>query len=128
MQKGTLTITTIIDGNKTQVEYAAQMRLQKDSVLLTYEDGAARVQITFENGVLQIDRQGDYQMQLTLKNGELVSGRLGIGGQSGEVATHTQKLTSKIKQGAWLCTAKYALLIGAQPQMTSVRMYAAVKE
>ena len=128
MRKGTLNITTIIDGNKTEVEYAAQMRLQKDSVLLTYEDGGARVQITFENGVLQIDRQGDYQMQLTLKNGELVSGRLGIGGQSGEVATHTQKLTSKIKQGAWLCTAKYALLIGAQSQMTSVRMYAAVKE
>ena len=128
MQNGTLTITTVIEGNQTQVEYAAQMRLQEDSVLLIYEDGGARVQISFERGVLQINRQGDYQMQLTLKKGELQSGSLGIGGQSGEVATHTQKLTSKIKAGGWLCTAKYALIIGGQPQVTSVRMYAAVKE
>ena len=128
MQNGTLTITTIIEGNKTQVEYAAQMRLQEDSVLLTYEDGGARVQITFENGVLQINRQGDYQMQLTLKNGELQSGSLGIGAQSGEVAVHTQKLTSKVKDDAWLCTAKYALMLGDEPQQTSVRMYAVIKE
>ena len=128
MQKGTLTIITEIDGEKTQVEYAAQICLQGQAVTLVYTDNESTVRIAYDNGLLQIARQGGYQMQLTLRQGEITAGSLGIGAQSGEVAVHTQKLTSKIKAGGWLCTAKYALIIGGQPQVTSVRMYAAVKE
>ena len=128
MQKGTLTIITEIDGKKTQVEYAAQICLQGQAVTLVYTDNESTVRIAYDNGLLQIARQGGYQMQLTLRQGEITAGSLGIGAQSGEVAVHTQKLTSKIKADGWLCTAKYALIIGGQPQVTSVRMYAAVKE
>ena len=76
-----------------------------------------------KNGV-EIYREGDYTLRLTLRQGERVVGSLGIGGSQGEVFTNTERLEYILKENAVLLLAHYDLIVGGEVQKMKIRLKA----
>ncbi|MBQ5927357.1 MAG: DUF1934 family protein, partial [Clostridia bacterium] len=60
--------------------------------VLVYNDGGADVRIEARNDGVTIERQGDYSMQILLREKQTTKGNLGIMGQRGDLDVYTEKL------------------------------------
>ena len=124
MSNCVVTVRSTIDEVVSQTEYQGTLSVCATKVELRYADGASLVTVTAEDGLVQIDRTGDYSLCLPLKSGETSVGAIGVSGAVGEVNVRCQKVEYKIKENAFLLVAQYSLLFGEEEQRTGIRLYA----
>ena len=123
MKNCKLIITTTIDNQSTEIVRKTQASLSPFLTKIVYSEENAQVNITLENGVLHIERTGDYTQSLHFKDGEILEGRLGICGADGVIHTHTRKLSFSVTDTSLLLSLHYVLLVGDEPQDVKIRMF-----
>ena len=120
-----ITITTTADGVQSRIcktgEWTSDVAV---FACLSYQEEQASVQILIKKGEVQIQRKGDYTLRLTLREGELLQGHIGIGGSEGEVFTNTKKIEYVLKEKSVLLFAHYLLIIGCEEQEMKIRLKA----
>lgn len=124
MQACKVTIATTVDNKTTEIVRDGKMSLSAACVKIYYLEENAAVTVSFENGVVCIDRQGDYTMRLCLKKGEICDGVLGIGGAEGSVQTQTNRIAYSLKDDSFMILLHYDLLIGGETQKMRIRLFA----
>ncbi len=124
MQACHLTITTVAEETERTVSYEGEAEFSALSATVQYKEDGAFVRIFVEGGAVRIERKGDYELSLRLKEDCACEGSIGIGGSSGEVYTRTRKLSYSIGKNSLLLSARYELLTGGEPQRIKLRLYA----
>lgn len=119
-----LTITTSVDGKETDVSYDGQMTLTPLCATISYKEENAKVCLKLENGVVFIERKGDYTLSLLLKKGETCNGNVGIGGSVGDIQAYTTRLAYSVTDYSFMLSLHYTLFIGGEPQKMKLRLFA----
>ena len=122
-----LTIATTIDGTKTEISRDGSFDVAPLYAKLQYNEDNATVLIVLENGVVQIQRTGDYTLRLTLKEGERTDGALGINGSEGVLEVKTTRVAYTTTEKSLLLSLHYSLLVGDEPQKMKLRLFAREK-
>ena len=122
-----VTITTTVDGVKTEVSREGELRLNASETLLVYKEEQAVVRFVLHGESAEIERQGDYSMRLQLKCGETCVGALGLGGAEGEIRTFTHAVKYSVREKSLLASLRYDLLINDEPQEMHVCLLARLK-
>lgn len=122
MQACTLHILSTADGENRQFKADGEFFYSKEKTEIVYFQDGARVLVQIEgNGVL-LDRKGDYELSLPLKEGERTIGRIGLGGALGEVEISTKKIFCAIDGDGGEFSAEYALHFSAEIQRMKLRL------
>ncbi len=124
MQACRVTIATTVDGKTTEIVRDGKMLLDYACAKIYYEEENANVAVSFENGQVFIEREGDYTMRLMMKKGETCDGVLGIGGSEGYVQTKTERIAYSLKEDSFMLSMHYDLLIGNETQKMRIRLFA----
>lgn len=124
MQPCRIEISTKTDGKETRVVKAGRMQLSSTSLALLYEENGGQVELTMQNGAVEISRKGDYSMFLHLEKGRITDGFIGVNGQSGKMQTRTNRLAYALNEKSALFSLHYDLLIGEEPQEMKLRIFA----
>ena len=93
-----LKIVTVVDGEESIFSQEAEMELFSESAKLRYFENGGKVSLHISNGQVTVAREGDYILQLLLKEGKKNRGIIGISGSEGEVETVTHKIEFAIKK------------------------------
>ena len=123
MKNCRITITTTIDGVSTEAVRQGQAELSLLSAKIDYLEAQAKVRIALEDGKLQIYREGDYTQALYFQEGQILEGKLGIGGADGVIFTKTNRLSYSLSDTSLLLSLHYDLLIGDEPQSVQIRLF-----
>ena len=123
MKNCTLNITTTVDGIATSIQRNGQASLTPISAHIIYKEENAVVEITLSEGLLHIERRGDYTQSMYFCERKRMTGKLGIGGADGEIHTHTDALSFSLSETALLLSMHYVLLIGDEPQNMKIRLF-----
>ena len=124
MQACKLTITTTADGVENSITREGEMELSLAKVLLRYREENAFVVLILEGDTAKIEREGDYSLRLTLKEGETLMGEIGIGGAGGEIHTFAHRVAYSVSKDSLLLSLKYDLLISGEKQEMKLRLLA----
>ena len=124
MNKCFLTITSVADGKETAFTRTGEFESSLNSTLIRYKEDNAEVTLRLENGVVDIERQGDYTLRLHLKKGERTQGVLGIKGSQGVIQTDTGRIAYSVTETSFMLSLKYSLIIGEETQEMKFRLYA----
>ena len=123
MKDCTISITTTIDGETFEIVRKGKCELSLVSALLYYKEEQAKVAITLQDGVLEIEREGDYTQALRFENEKTCEGKLGIMGTEGDIYTKTHKLGYALTENSLLLSLHYDLIIGNELQYTKIRLF-----
>ena len=128
MQVGRLSIVTQVnDEAEKSAIFEADMKLESDSAFLRYYDGGSLVGLWLKNNELTIERRGDYNLFLRLKENEILESSLGFGSSSGRIFAETHALDYSITKTSLLLSVKYALCFdGGEKQEMKIRLIAKV--
>ncbi|MBQ8319578.1 MAG: DUF1934 family protein [Clostridia bacterium] len=124
MKKCHLSIVSSVDGNENTFSYAASYKRSAFSGVLCYEENGARVEMRFEKGAILIRREGDYGLNVVLKEGERTEGLLFVAGASGAVQVETTRAKYSLTETSVLASLKYRLIFQAETQEMSLRIKA----
>lgn len=124
MQDCRITIATTIDGKTTEITRDGFCVLSLLSAKLCYEEDGASVTLGLENGVVTINRIGDYTLSLTLIEKEVCDGVLGINGAEGAIKVKTNKIAYSLTETSLLLSLGYTLIISGEPQEMKLRIFA----
>lgn len=124
MQKCFLTITSVADGKESSFARTGKFESSLNSTCICYQEENADVSLRLENGVVSIDRKGDYTLCLRLKKGEKTQGWLGINGTQGEIETETSRIAYSVTENSFMLSLRYTLLIGGERQDMKFCLYA----
>lgn len=124
MENCQVTITTIIDGNESQIIRHGEMETSVSEVKICYREENATVFLSTQNGRIEIERKGDYSLRLTLEQGKQSVGILGIGGAEGEVLTFAHQVAYSVSKNSVLMALKYDLIISGEIQEMKLRLLA----
>ena len=124
MQACKLTITTTADGVENSITREGEMELSLSKTLLRYCEENAFVVIILEGDTAKIEREGDYSLRLSLKEGETLTGEIGIGGAGGEIQTFAHRVAYSVSKDSLLLSLKYDLLISGEKQEMKLRLLA----
>ena len=124
MQVCRITIATTIDGNTTEITRDGFCSLSLLSAKVCYEEDGAKVRLGLENGVVTINRIGDYTLSLTLIENKICDGVLGINGAEGAIQVKTNKLAYSLTETSLLLSLGYTLMISGEPQEMKLRIFA----
>ena len=122
-----VTITTTVDGVKTEVSRTGEIALSVAETVLLYNEEQASVRFTLRGESAVVERQGDYSMRLRLERGKTCIGMLGLGGAEGEIRTFTHGVKYAVTEKSLLASLRYDLLINDEPQEMYVRLLARLK-
>ena len=122
-----LTIATTVDGRKTEISRDGYFEVAPLYAKLQYTEENAKVSLVLENGVVQIQRTGDYTLRLTLKEGETNEGTLGINGSEGVLQVKTARVAYATTEKSLLLSLHYSLLMGDEVQEMRLRLFAREK-
>lgn len=126
MQKCRITIASVVDGRESEIVRTGEMESGGLTCKIIYQDGQATVEMLVKQGETIIVRKGDYDMRLTLREGETCVGTLGIMGTQGQVQTQTHKLCYSLTERSLLLSAQYDLLFETERQAMKIRLHAKV--
>lgn len=104
------------------------MELFSESAKLRYFENGGKVSLHISNGQVTVAREGDYILQLLLKEGKKNRGIIGISGSEGEVETVTHKIGFAIKKNSLLMSMKYTLLFDSGKQEMHLKLVARSKQ
>ena len=121
-----LTITTTADGVENSITREGEMELSLSKVLLRYREENAFVMIILEGDTAKIEREGDYSLRLQLKEGEVLTGEIGIGGAGGEIQTFAHRVAYSVSKDSLLLSLKYDLIISGEKQEMKLRLLSRV--
>lgn len=124
MQNCSLTIVTDVDGEETTFSCKAEMELTPFSARLRYMQNDAVTVLFFKNQTVTVAREGDYCMQLTLKEGQTLDGKLILNGNEGIFPVQTQKVAYVITEKSLLASLHYKLLFDGGAQEMKLRLNA----
>ena len=124
MQDCTITLTTTTDEREFHTVRKGKMRIEGCGVRLFYTEENACVNISVFNNEAILERKGDYDLYLTLREGEHAKGVLGFGGSEGEIETYAQKIVYSARKDSVLLSLQYSLLIGGEEQKMKLRLLA----
>lgn len=124
MQKCSLTIVTVADGQESNFVCVAEMELTPLSACLHYIQEGAKTVVRFAEKKVTIQREGDYSMQLCLEEGKTLQGKLTIGGNEGIIPVHTQKIAYAITDKSLLASLQYRLIFEGGAQEMKLRLNA----
>lgn len=119
-----VSVTTVADGVETKFDYTGEMSLGLQSVQIRWKETQAEVLLSVKEDTAEIKRAGDYSLNLFLKKGATLVGRIGISGSEGEVQTYTRYFAYSIREKSALLSFKYDLIIGAEKQRMEIRILA----
>ena len=122
-----LTIATTVDGTKTEISRDGCFEVAPLFAKLQYREENAEVSLVLENGVVQIQRTGDYTLRLTLQEGETNEGTLGINGSEGILQVKTKRVAYTTTENSLLLSLHYGLLMGEEVQEMKLRLFAREK-
>lgn len=129
MQKCRFTIISAVDGEKNTAIKQGSIDIFEGTVILRYEEEAAKVCITLQMGKAHVVRQGDYSLSLPLDQGKKTEGHLGLGAADGKIAiqTHTVKY---VKEGiVFKLSLRYDLMFSAEErQKMQLNIRAVIKK
>lgn len=126
MQKCTLTLLTAADGRETRESHTAEMELNGSSALLRYEESGASVCISLRKGEASIEREGEYGMNLPLREGVTTQGVLTLGGASGTLDAYTERVEYAVKPTGLFFRLQYSLLFDKERQEMRVSGHAKI--
>ena len=126
MQACKLTITTLVDGQKTEFSCQGELELSTFTAILRYREENAIVTLSWNGESVSIDRQGDYTLRLFLQRGARTVGSIGIGGNEGEVEVETHRLDYAVRKNSLLAMLHYDLIIGGEAQRMQLRISARI--
>lgn len=127
MQKCHLTITTETDGKEERFSRDGELYLSPLKTTVCYREENAQVSLSLENNRAIVERKGDYEMSLSLFEGETTEGSLGIAGANGRISTRTHRVAYSTTKEALLLSLHYDVLFGTEIQRMRLRLYARVK-
>lgn len=119
-----VSIITMVDGEKRSFSCKGSMEVSVFGTQIFYSEPNANVQVSLGKETATIVRQGDYTLSLLLKRGEMTAGKLGIGGNEGEIQVYTYKVEYSIRENAVMAILHYDLLMGDGRQQMKLRMVA----
>ncbi len=119
-----VSIITMVDGEKRSFSCKGSMEVSVFGTQIFYSEPNANVQVSLGKETATIVRQGDYTLSLLLKRGEMTVGKLGIGGNEGEIQVYTYKVEYSIRENAVMAILHYDLLMGDGRQQMKLRMVA----
>ncbi len=111
-----LTVTTTVDGRKTQTVRMGKMERTGEGATLSYREENARVALTLDGKAALVVREGDYALRLPLRQGETQEGVLGVGGSEGKILVRAYRVEYAIEEKGVLAKLHYALLFGEDAQ------------
>lgn len=122
-----LTITTVTDGKETHFTTAAQAEITAINAKIEYMENDTQVLIEVEENTVKIFREGDYTLHLTVQEGVLTQGTLGIGGSNGALSVLGKKVNYSLQKDSLLLSMQYDLLFGDERQEMKIRLFAKEK-
>lgn len=117
-----LAITTTAEGVENSIDREGEMELSLSKVLLRYREENAFVFIKLEGETAEIERQGDYTLRLCLKRGKLAKGKIGLGGDDGEIETFAHRVLYFVSKDSILLSLHYDLIISGEKQEMKLRL------
>ena len=126
MQACKLTITTSVDGQKTEFSSQGELSLSTFGATLRYRQENAVVTVTWDGESVCIERKGDYSLKLLLQRGTRTIGSIGIGGNEGEVEVETHRVEYAVGKNSLLAMLHYELIIGGEAQRMQLRISARI--
>ena len=124
MEDCRLTITTMVNGEESNIIRRGTMQLLPLSAKLSYQDEDAIVHLQLDKNCAYIERKGDYTLSLHLVPEEQNIGHIGIMGSDGEIVVYTHKVAYSIGQDSLLLSLHYDLLFGEEKQEMKLRLLA----
>ena len=128
MQVCDISITTTADGVKTSFACVGSMDVSLQNTRIFYKEEKAAVSVFFEKETAMVVREGDYTLTLPLKRGEVTIGKLGIGGNEGNVELYAYKIEYSLRENAVLALLHYDLLLGGGKQEMKLRIMARARK
>jgi len=127
MRSCTVMISTKADGQNSEIVREGEMELFPRAAKIVYHEENALVKVSLQGENAEVIRDGDYSLALFLESGKTTAGKIGIGGNSGEISTVTHAIEYKIAEDFAVVRLRYDLLIGAERQKMELRLLAKVK-
>ena len=124
MKSCRLTITTVADGQKTELSCEGQLSLSTCSATLCYQQDGANVSLVLEGETAKIERTGDYSLRLFLKRGEETGGELILGGNDGQMRVYAHRICYSVGKDSLLASLHYDLLFATDKQEMKLRILA----
>ena len=128
MQVCDISITTIADGEKTSFACSGEMDASLQNTRIFYQEENASVAVFFEKETAMVVREGDYTLTLPLKRGERTTGKLGIGGNEGDVELFAYKIEYSLRENSVFALLHYDLLLGGGKQEMKLRIVAKARK
>ena len=128
MQDCYITITTEADGTENTITRQGRWEPSVNSVKLHYCEENAQIFLQLVDGCAYIKRMGDYTLSLSLEEGKLLDGKIGIGGAKGDVQTYARKISYFLKKDSLLLSLHYDLIISNETQKMKLRLLVKNKE
>lgn len=120
-----LQITTNVDGRETVTERMGEVTIDGSSVKLVYAEESAVVTLTIAEKNALVKREGDYDLFLSLREGEKTDGSITLSGSQGTLTVKTDKVRCLIKDNASaLLILQYVIYFGDEPQEMKLRLVA----
>ena len=119
-----VSITTVADGKETKFEYDGKLHAENNAFQVRYFEPQAEVLLSVSEKGAQLQRSGDYSLQLLFRNGELMSGSIGISGSIGNVQTHTRHFAYKCREKSVSLSLKYDLILSGEKQIMEILLFA----
>ena len=88
-----------------------------------YQEKNAETTLTFEKESVLLERHGDYELLLFLKEEEFSDGSLGLGETFGNLRVYTHKISYSTSKDTLLAYLHYDLIFGEERQEMKLRLY-----
>ena len=123
-----LTIVTTTDGVSSTVNKNGELELSNSVSWVRYHDENALVSVVFEENTARLLREGDYALDIPLKENAKTVGKLGFGENVGKIDVYCNKLSYAVKGGSMLASIHYTLDFGNEKQEMQIRITAREKK
>ena len=124
MQTCSVMIFSIVDGQKKTFRKTGTLETTGVSARLIYDDEGSRVCVKIADNAVEIERNGDYTLRLSLIEKQITKGAIGIGGSTGEVEIYTNALGYTISDTAISLRTEYVLNFPHDKQTTVLSLNA----
>lgn len=120
-------ISTSTDGDGTEIVREGKLDLFPGTANIHYKEENAQVSLSIHDHKAEVIRRGDYTLRLSLEQGKITSGSIGIGENEGNIRVYTYEITYRIAETFVAVSLRYDLLIGEEKQEMILRLLAHLK-
>ena len=122
MQECSLHILSSVDGETKQFRQDGEFFVSDEKTEIRYmQEGSSVCILITADGTL-IERKGEYELSLLLREGQKTLGKIGLGTSFGNVEISTKKILCQQKDVGVSFSAEYALHFGAELQRMKLRI------